>query len=214
MANFKSAAAATRTSWPWARTMPCARKTEMMKRNSWNHVRQIVLPQVTSHQSLNFLHSQDHYFGGFNQRGRTFPRLQAHLLCGFRGDDRCNVLLPDGQPDLRQQPAKFHFQHASDELVAAADLTQIATPGLDAAALELFGKQAVDLALRYAMVSTGGLHGLDFSVVDPLLQGGIADAQNIRRFARRQELLHDRPPASKQNTSMRVAIAIRFYTIC
>ncbi len=179
----------------------------MMMGNTWNHVRQIVLPQVTSHRTLSFLHSQDHYFRGFNQRGGTLPRLQTHLLCGFRGDDRRNVLLSDRQPHLRQKPAKFHFQHAPDELVAAADLAQIAAPRLDAAALELLGKQPVDLTLllgkqpvdltfRHAMMPAGGLHRLDFSVVDPLLQGGIADAENVGRFPGRQKPLHDRPPAN------------------
>ncbi len=40
---------------------------------------------------------------------------------------------------------------------------------------------------------------VNFSVVDPLLQGGIADAQNIRGFPRRQKLLHDRPPSTRRS---------------
>src|SRR6267378_247573 len=89
------------------------------------------------------------------------------------------MLLSDRQRDLRQQPA---------------DLDQISPPRFDVSALQLLRKQAVDFALRHAMVPAGRFHRLDLSVVDPLLQGGIADAQNIRRFPRRQQLLHDKPP--------------------
>jgi hypothetical protein len=63
------------------------------------------------------------------------------------------------------------------------------------------------------MVAAGRFHRLDFSVVDPLLQGGIADAQNIRRFPWCQKLLHDPPPANAQNIMVIIAITIRFYTI-
>src|SRR5882724_12298058 len=59
----------------------------------------------------------------------------------------------------------------------------------------------------------GRCHGFDFSVVDPLFQGGIADAQDVCRFPRSQELLHDPPPATAQEYITSTVIAICFYTI-
>src|SRR5258708_27840140 len=63
------------------------------------------------------------------------------------------------------------------------------------------------------MVATGRLHRLDLSVVDPLLQGGVAATKNIGGFQGRQELKHNRPPANLQNTAFIAASSIRLYTI-
>ena len=123
------------------------------------------------------------------------------------------MLLADRQRDLCEQPAELDRHHAPDQLVAPADLTKIPTPRFDVPVAQLFGKQSVDLALRHAMVAAGRLYRLDLSVVDPLLQGGIADAENVGRFPRREQLLHDRPPANMQNTAFIPASSIRFYTI-
>src|SRR5438132_1177887 len=63
------------------------------------------------------------------------------------------------------------------------------------------------------MMTAGRFHRSNLSMVDPLLQGGIADAQNICGFAWRQKLLHDQSPANQQNTALIAASSIRFYTI-
>jgi hypothetical protein len=44
------------------------------------------------------------------------------------------------------------------------------------------------------VVPAGRLHGLDFSVVNPLLERRIADAENVRRLTRREQLLHGWSP--------------------
>src|SRR5260370_32337014 len=122
------------------------------------------------------------------------------------------MLLPDRQGDLRKQPAELDSHDAPDQLVAPADLPKIYTPRFDVPVVQLFGKQAVDLALRHAMMPAGRLHRLDLSVVDPLLQCRVADAEDVGGFPRRQELLHDRPPANLQNTVFVTVTSIRFYT--
>src|SRR5258708_28563109 len=129
------------------------------------------------------------------------------------GNDGGNVLLADRQSDLREQPAEFNRHHTSDQLVAPADLAKISPPRFNVSVTQLFRKQAVDIALRHAMVASRCFYRLDLSVIDPLFQVGIADAENVGGFPGRQELLHDRPPANLQNTAFIAASSIRLYTI-
>src|SRR6266705_1034664 len=210
IANFKSAAAATRISWACARASLCGMRSEMTIKNKKKHLRPFVFARVTSHQSQSY--SENHHFRRLDQRRRPFARLQAQLFRRVRRNDRGNVLLADRQRDLGQQPAEFERHHATDELVSPADLAKISPPRFNVPALQLPRNQAINLALGHAVVAAGCLHGFNFSVVDPLLQGGIADAQNIRRLARRKQLLHGTPPANPQNTALRTVLSIRFYT--
>src|SRR5882724_8978279 len=156
--------------------------------------------------------SQNHHFGRFHESRCSLSDLQPHLFGCIGGDNCRDVLLADRHPNLRQQTAVLYFQHASDQLIAPADLAKIPASCFDAAAFQFFRDHAVDLALRNAMVPSRRLHGLDLSVVDPLLQRGIADAQNVRRFPRRQEPLQSAPPTAMQNISDGVAKAICFNT--
>src|SRR6267143_197519 len=123
-----------------------------------------------------WLNSQNHHLGRLHQRCCPFSDLQSHLFGCIGGDDRCNMLLPDGHPDLRKQAAVPHFQNAPNQLIATADFAKVPAPCFDAAAFQLFWDQAVNLALRNAMVPARRLNRLELPVVDPLLQGGIADA--------------------------------------
>src|SRR6266403_1586058 len=155
---------------------------------------------------------QNHYLGRFHESRCSLPDFQPHLFGRIGGDDGRDVLLANRHPNLRQQAAVLHFQNAPNQLIAPADLAEIATPCFDTAAFQFFRDHAVDLTLWNAMMPARRLHGLELSVVDPLLQGGIADAQNICRFSRRQQPLQSAPPA-RQNISDGVAIAIRFNTL-
>ena len=94
------------------------------------------------------------------------------------------MLFADGQSDLGQQSAVFDVHNAADQLVAAADLAEIAAARGQVAALELFGNKAVNFALGHPVVAAGGLGGADFAVVDPLFERGIADAQDAGGFTR------------------------------
>jgi len=128
-----------------------------------------------------------------DQRRGPVPELQPQFLRRIRRDDRGNMLLSDRQRDLRQQPAEFDRHHASDQLVAPADLPPISPPRLDVPPLQLLRNRR-SISLSGTRWCPPGVSRLDLSVVDPLLQGGIADAQNIRRFPWREQLLHDKPP--------------------
>src|SRR3989440_12562292 len=156
---------------------------------------------------------KDHYFRRLNQRCRSFPGLQPQLLGGIRRDDRGNVLLPNRHGHLRQQAAEFDGHYAANQLVSPADLPEISSPRFDVPAIQLLRKQAVYFAFRHAVVPARGLHRFYLSAVNPLLQGGITHAQDVRGFPRSQELLHHPRPPNSQNTPQRIVIAIRFYTI-
>src|SRR6266850_429869 len=156
---------------------------------------------------------QNHYLGRFHESRCSLPDFQPHLFGRIGGNNCRDMLLADRHPNLCQQAAILHFQHASDQLIAAAYFAEIATPCFDASAFQFFRNHAVDLALRNAMVPARRLHGLELPVIDPLLQGRIADAQYVRRFPRRKQPLQSAPPTAMQNISDGVAIAIRLNTL-
>src|SRR5882757_7070894 len=221
IANFKSAAAATRISRSCVRTtdenstatLPRANILAKYFTRSLANVIGSLQDDSLALMTSEMSYAEDHDFGRFDQRGGALSRLKPEFLRGIGGNDGGNVLLADRQRDLGQQAAKFDGHDAPDQLVSPADLPQIATPSLDVAALQLPREQAIDFAFRDAVVPAGGFYRLEFAAVNPLLQGGVADAQNIRRFSRRQMLLHNRPPVKKQNSAFIIAISIRFNTI-
>src|SRR5271154_6355432 len=106
-------------------------------------------------------HPQNHHFGGFDQRGGALSRLQPHLFCGVRGDDRGDVLLSNRHGHLSEQAAVLDREDAADELIAAADLTEISAARLNVPPLQSFRNQAVDFAFRDAMMATWRLCCLD-----------------------------------------------------
>src|SRR5262249_34498681 len=101
-----------------------------------------------------------------------------------------DMLFANCQSDLGEQAAVLDIHDPADQLVAATDLAESATTGGDVAALELLGNQTVDFAFGYAVVAAGRFRRADFAMVDPLLEGRIADAQNICGFTRGQQSLH------------------------
>jgi hypothetical protein len=80
------------------------------------------------------------------------------------------VLLADGESNLREQAVELDLQHATDQLIAAADLAKIAAPCLDLSALQICRNQAIDLALGNTMMAAGSFYRLEFVAIDPLLQ--------------------------------------------
>jgi len=135
--------------------------------------------------------AEDHDFGGFNEGGGTLAGLEAHFLGGVGGDDGSDVLFANGEGDLGKKAAVSDGNDSADELIAAGNLAKIEAAGGDIAAFELLGDEAVDFGFRDAMVATGSLCGLDLTVVDPLFEGGIANAEDVGGFARGEESLHE-----------------------
>src|SRR6266571_3747784 len=187
----------------------------MITRKALRHLREIAFPGDTSCPSslTNCSHPENHHFRGFDECGRAVTRFQAQLFCGIGGDNGSDVLLADRQRHLGEQSAELERDDAPNQLVSTANLAEVQAPCREIAPFQLFWNEPVDFAFRHAMVPTRSLHGLEFAVVDPLLQCGIADAENVRRLARRQEFLHGSPPVGLQNITYRNDITMRLYTI-
>jgi hypothetical protein len=100
------------------------------------------------------------------------------------------VLFADGESDLREEAAVFDGGDAANELVASADFAEIAAAGGGFASVEGCGNEAVDFGFGDAVVAAGGLGGFEFAAVDPLLQRGVADAEDVGSFAWGKESLH------------------------
>ena len=133
-------------------------------------------------------HPHDHHFRGLDQRRGFVAALQAHLARGIGGDDRRDVLPADGHLHLGHQSLDADFHDAAHQLVAAADAAEIGA-GLSRLFAQRLVEEAVDLALRDAMVAADRLHRAQLALVDPLLQAGIADAQDYGGIARAKQLL-------------------------
>src|SRR5271169_6615004 len=131
--------------------------------------------------------AEDHDFRGFDKCGGALARLQAHFLGSVGGDDGSDVLLTDGEGDLREEAAVFDGDDAADELIAAGDFSEVQAAGGDIAAIEFFGDEAINFGFRDAMMTAGSLCGFDFPVVDPLFKGRVADTEDVGGFARSEE---------------------------
>ena len=138
-------------------------------------------------------HPQNHYFRCLDQRGGAFAGFEAHFPSGIGGDERCDVLFADPQSDLSEQTVILDGDDAADELIAAADFAEIATASGECAAFEFLGDEAIDFAFRDAMVPAGSFGCFEFAMVDPLLEGGIADAEDVSGFAGGEKSLQGAP---------------------
>src|SRR5262245_52504460 len=94
------------------------------------------------------------------------------------------MLSGDRERDLRHEAVDLQINNASGELVASADTAEIVAAS-GGRALRDCGKEAVDLGFGDPVMATLGLHCLDLALVDPLLQGWIADAKNLAGIAHR-----------------------------
>jgi len=135
--------------------------------------------------------AEDHDFGGFYQSSSAFAGLEAEFAGGVGGDDARDLLFADAERDLREEAAVFDGHDAADELIAAGNLAEFAATGGDVAAIEFCGNEAVDFRFGDTVVAAGSLGGFEFAAVDPLFEGGIADAENVCGFAWSEESLHE-----------------------
>src|SRR5208337_1835601 len=187
-ANCRSEAAAMRRDWACALPVPRKKRRPStiaaMARSNAAPLRCRIGWRLSMGTRTARSDAESHHFGGFDERGGALAGLQAHLFGGIGGDDGGDVLLADCERNLRQESAEFDGDDAPDELVAPADLAEIAAACGDVAALKLLRNQPVDFRFRHAMVPAGRLGALDLAVVDPLLQRRIADAKDAGGFAR------------------------------
>src|SRR6266404_941407 len=135
------------------------------------------------------LHTHDHDFRGLDKRRRDLALLQLHLVHCVRGDDGSDMLTGDVQRYLREEAAGLNAHHSSHELVASADAPEVAAQLTRLLVLMAgTGQKTVEFAFGDAVVTAYCLHGAQFLLVDPKLQGWIADSQHPRDLAGLQHL--------------------------
>ena len=129
------------------------------------------------------LEADDHDFGGLYQGSNGLALFQAQFAHGIGGDDGSDALAADGEGHLRYESVNFYVGDAAHKLVAAADAAKVGAAfgniGVFIGAIE----EAINFFLGDAVVATGGFYRANFLLVDPLFQRGVADANNLRRFA-------------------------------
>lgn len=136
-------------------------------------------------------HAQDHDLGGTDERGSALADFQAQLFRSVGRDDGSEVLFADGEGNPRQQAAELQRHDAPDQLIMTADFAKILAAGSNFTALKFFGNQTVNFRFGHAMMAAQRFGRLDLPAVNPLLEGHVADPENIGGFPGSQESLHD-----------------------
>jgi len=127
----------------------------------------------------------DHDFGGLHQRIGFDAALESKVLARLAGDDRGNHLSANVELHLGEQPIMTNAFNGAQKFVSSADCLQHARTALPFR--RLYQCQPVDFRLRDAMVTSGSADGLNSSLVNPLLECGIADIQQFRGFRELQQ---------------------------
>jgi hypothetical protein len=131
----------------------------------------------------------DHHLRRLDDRQRFIPPRQFQLVDGIAGDDRGEALISDTEAHLREEAVDADFVDDAAELSAPAQRDDRASgparlrqrpPGP--------GEEAVDLAGRNAVMSTGCRPGADGALVDPLLERRVAHSQPVGGGPRRHQI--------------------------
>src|SRR5436190_5085595 len=176
-AKFKSAAAATRSSWACA-TVETHNVNARAEKNFCTNVCKNI-----------GLNSKDHDLGGFDQRRRRLADFEAHFANCVGGNDRGDLLPANRELHLRQQTFFADLDHPAHELIAPADAAEAAPP-FGANLLSPAMQIAIEFMARNTVMSAGRTHAAQLALVDPLLESGIAHAQNLGRLARMKQFSH------------------------
>ena len=96
------------------------------------------------------------------------------------------MLYSDGKCNLRHEAHRLDFRDTANELISPADLAEITASLADVAGLGCAVKKLIDLLFWDTMVTASGLDGANLHLVDPLLERGIANAEDLSGFAWRE----------------------------
>jgi len=130
------------------------------------------------------LSAEDHYFRGLYERSGGVANPEAHFIDGVGGDDCSDGLPADGKRDLRHESVGFDLRDAPNKLVAPADAAEGLAAFGNRTSFGFAIQELVNFWLRYAVVASGGLHGVNLAFVNPLFQRGVTDTEDLGRFAR------------------------------
>jgi hypothetical protein len=111
---------------------------------------------------------------------------EVELAGGVSCDDAGDALVVDGDGDLGEEAFDADADDVAGELVASADAAEALT-GFGGGLKAVFGEEGLERGVRDAVVSAGGGPGGELAGENPLLDGGVADAEHARGFARGEE---------------------------
>ena len=129
---------------------------------------------------LRGLRTPDHHFGGFDERDGAVARLEGQFANGVGGDDGGDALVADGEDDFGQQASM-----TTSTTVPSSWLRPLMRAG--ARMSRRGGQELFERFEGNAVVAAGGLDGPDAPGQNPVLEGGIADADFFRGLARREQ---------------------------
>ncbi len=134
------------------------------------------------------LYTDDHDLGCFDECGGLDAGAQFEFPGGIRGDDGGDELTADGKLDLRKQAIEAHLHDGSQQLVAAADGgSEFFSPG---SCGTLGSEKRLNFAFVDTIVAAGSFDSSQFAAVEPLLDGGVGDAEPFGGGARGVEFAH------------------------
>ena len=122
----------------------------------------------------------DHHLGCLDDRGRLLAAPESELVDRVARDDRRELLIADPEPNLREEPFAPHLLHDAAQPVPAAQRHEDAAappPAATRRGCAAAGQQAGDLLVGDAVVPAVRPGGADAPLVDPLLEGGVGDAE-------------------------------------
>lgn len=134
--------------------------------------------------------SADHDLGRLDDGQCLVAPPELQFGHGIARDDRGQRLVANPQPDLREQAFAPDFLDDATKLVPAAqrdDRAAVRGGGVRQGPAGQ-GEKALDLRVRDAVVPTGRGPRPDDPLVDPLLDGRVADAEPARGLPRGHKL--------------------------
>src|ERR1700739_779990 len=156
----------------------CRSAAAAMRSVCWACAESVKATSRTTGRIRRNLRTEHHDLSGFNERGGGLADGKLHFVSGFGVDDGGDDLASDGELDLGEQAVIFQLDDAPGELIASAD----GSHHLALCSFRTFGlvKEAVELGLGNTVMAAGCFGGLELALVDPLLDGGVGDAEAER----------------------------------
>lgn len=136
----------------------------------------------------NMSDTDHHHFRGLDEGGGFHTNAQLKFARRVGGDDGGDHLIADGELDLGQQTVEAQLHDLADELIAAADR------GGELFLLDGGGcsgmQHRLNVAFVNAVMAAGSFDGAELAAIEPLLDGGVRDAEALGSIARGVEVCH------------------------
>jgi hypothetical protein len=129
----------------------------------------------------------DHYFGGLDESRNRVAYLQAHLANGICGDDGGDVLAPDRETHLSEQPVNRDLGDTPDKLIPSANSAEVLAALADCTSARSYMKELVEFGLGNPVMATRCLYRPEFFLVDPLFYRRVAYTENLCGVASREQ---------------------------